>query len=78
MPIVSDYGQEGLQFVWVRSLAVSLSIVSLLLGVDNDGHCPFYVKYISVIAYILCGPYANSTADLTMDSTASRPFWIHE
>lgn len=41
MPIVSDYGQEGLQYVWVRSLAVSLSIVSLLLGVDNDGRCPF-------------------------------------
>jgi len=38
-PFVTENSQESLQYVWVRSLAVSLSIVSCFAEDDNDSHC---------------------------------------
>lgn len=37
---VTQSSQDGVQYEWVRSLAVSLSIVSCFAGDDNDSHCP--------------------------------------
>lgn len=74
---VTDNGQEGLQYVWVRSLAVTRSIVSRSHRGATMTVTVLWVKHV-VIAYILHGPYAHKAAGLRTATTAQRPFWIHE